>query len=297
MGAHIDRSKKMQYRTTYSRGPSCNTMAARFSLVLRSPSILWYNEPKTIYPYRRFWMPVARLLSWCFCLVLTGAATAGPVEILLTGTWHGDEVQAEPGPDWWGIFPEGDGFTLQLAPVTMTLEEDGIVDDPGEMTGKKVSVPQEASPVLLVRGLKEPVQGTIAVPESQPAGTLLYPGQSLYLSLPQAQSEPSLRLVALGVARERTDFPDIGIYDYELRLYQNSSQGTITQSLRSFPNLDSDAQPRLLWAGDLDRDGRMDLLFDLTDHYNVSRLTLFLSSAAKEGELVGKVAEWITTGC
>lgn len=36
---------------------------------------------------------------------------------------------------------------------------------------------------------------------------------------------------------------------------------------------DEDATPSLPWAGDLDRDGRLDYLLDTTDHYNVSELT------------------------
>jgi len=237
------------------------------------------------------WMAVA-LTSF-----LLTPVTADPIEILLTGTWHGDEVTVEPGPDWWGIFPEGDGFTLQLAPVTMTLEEDGIVDEPGAMTGKKVTVPQEAVPVLLVRGLANPQQGPVAIADSQVFGGFVYPGQVQYLALPEPNSRPSLRLTALGVAREREEFPDVAVYDYSLRLYAGSGASTVTQNIVRIPELDGDGRPHLVWAGDLDRDGRIDLVFNLTDHYNVSHMALFLSSAAKEGEFVGKVAEWITTGC
>ena len=39
------------------------------------------------------------------------------------------------------------------------------------------------------------------------------------------------------------------------------------------------------------------LLFDVTDHYNLSAPTLFLSGAAGEGELVRAVAEQRSTGC
>ena len=45
-------------------------------------------------------------------------------------------------------------------------------------------------------------------------------------------------------------------------------------------SLNHDASPRLLFAGDIDRDGKLDLIVDTTDHYNKSRPTLFLSSPA-----------------
>ena len=53
----------------------------------------------------------------------------------------------------------------------------------------------------------------------------------------------------------------------------------------------------LKFAGDLDGDGKLDLLIDTTHHYNLSEPTLFLSSQAKDGELVHNVASFRTTGC
>ena len=58
-----------------------------------------------------------------------------------------------------------------------------------------------------------------------------------------------------------------------------------------------EAQWVLLWAGDLDGDGRLDLYMNLSTHYNVSARRLFLSSAAASGALVREVAVFQTTGC
>lgn len=55
---------------------------------------------------------------------------------------------------------------------------------------------------------------------------------------------------------------------------------------------------RLVWAGDLDGDARVDLLTDCVDHYNVQvSWTLFLSSGARDGELVHAVADLLAVGC
>jgi hypothetical protein len=51
-----------------------------------------------------------------------------------------------------------------------------------------------------------------------------------------------------------------------------------------------DAAPALLWAGDVDRDGRLDLLLDLSDHFELGATSLLLSTAAGPGELVGRAA-------
>ena len=69
------------------------------------------------------------------------------------------------------------------------------------------------------------------------------------------------------------------------------------ESAGAAPLLGDDAMPALLFAGDLDRDGELDLLFDTTDHYNVSRPALFLSSQAGPGELLGEAARYESVGC
>ena len=57
------------------------------------------------------------------------------------------------------------------------------------------------------------------------------------------------------------------------------------------------AIPTLLWVGDLDRDGKPDLLIDLHRHYNVFLPTLFLSSEAGQGGILKQVASIRSVGC
>ena len=61
--------------------------------------------------------------------------------------------------------------------------------------------------------------------------------------------------------------------------------------------LGDDASPTLLFAGDIDHDGKLDLIFDTTDHYNVRRPTLFLSSQSRPGGVILDVAHYEATGC
>jgi hypothetical protein len=80
--------------------------------------------------------------------------------------------------------------------------------------------------------------------------------------------------------------------------------GGVIQVLATFPALDTggkvnslDIEQYVMFAGDLDHDGKLDLLANVSGHWNEWRPALFLSSAAKEGELVGRVAELVATGC
>ena len=50
-------------------------------------------------------------------------------------------------------------------------------------------------------------------------------------------------------------------------------------------------------AGDFDGDGKVDLLLNDSNHYNLTSRVLFLSSLARPGKLVIKAAEFSTVGC
>src|SRR5690606_20276645 len=58
------------------------------------------------------------------------------------------------------------------------------------------------------------------------------------------------------------------------------------QVLRFLPDGCNDCAWTLIWAGDLDSDGRLDLFMDLTDHYNIIDRVLFLSGDAAADKLV-----------
>ena len=75
-------------------------------------------------------------------------------------------------------------------------------------------------------------------------------------------------------------------------------QGSVTkkQILAGASGFD-DTMFSLIWAGDIDGDGTLDLIMDLSTHYNSSNMTLFLSSKAEEGQLLKKVSCISTKGC
>ena len=232
-----------------------------------------------------------------FALLSASAVDAGSgIQIVLAGTWSGSDLKVESGSDWWGIFPEGDGFTLQSAPVTVTPARDELVDSEGEMTGRLVAVPQEARPVLLVRGLDKLTPGPLNAVRHAGPWPFLFPGQSQDLSLaPEAQGEP-VYITAYGAA-EPFEESLLRIRDYRLRLSRGYGSEGVRQMLVQFAQIEGSDSPCLLWAGDLDRDGKVDLLFNLQTSYVGLHLGLFLSSAAKDGELVGLVAECTASGC
>ena len=148
------------------------------------------------------------------------------------------------------------------------------------MDFKEVETDQPSEPLFLVRGLEELQPGEVEtfIHDRQ----FIHPGRVL-----RSWTGTGFSLAAVGEAIERHPF-EVGISQYKLMLWASKRSQTL---LYFFNGLD-DATPGVLWAGDLDRDGKVDLFMEMNRHYASISYALFLSSAAKDEELVGKVATW-----
>jgi hypothetical protein len=145
------------------------------------------------------------------------------VEILDTGSFHGDEVPADASGRWFALVREGNGASLRGHLYQLSL------------------------------------RCTETVVEGQR----------------QEQCDPNLR----SGRREQLRFTYGSYFANGQRIWA------------------SEDTPEVHWAGDIDGDGRLDVLLDTTDHYNVREMPLYLSSAAKHRALVGEAAPFTATGC
>ena len=89
---------------------------------------------------------------------------------------------------------------------------------------------------------------------------------------------------------------------YELRVSADGAVLTLhhrerSQVLYRMPEFTDEPHMTVLFAGDLDRDGKLDLIANLSWKYSLHPLQLFLSSAAGEGELVREVARFERSSC
>jgi hypothetical protein len=212
-------------------------------------------------------------------------------EILFTDLFHGDEVKAKSGEHFLALVYSEDERRCVLQPVKIQVsaEYDAVVDAENERTGKRVSVPGlEMSYLLRSERL---TAGPVTC--ARPATADLLP-----ISKPQQFTLGATKYVLHYRCGSAPD-PE-GFVDCALVLDANG----VSQVLASFPALNEngginslDAEQYVAFAGDLDHDGKLDLLANISSHYNVWQPALFLSTAAKNGELVAKVAELVTTGC
>lgn len=225
-----------------------------------------------------------RLIAVILFLLFFLPFVASADEVLFTDLFHRGEVKARSGEHFLALVCEP-GHRCMLQPVTIevTPEFDPVVDAEDERTGQRVrahgvetayllrSTHLSAGPVTSAR----PAESDL-LPVSRPQTFTL--GQTRYLLHYRCGSAPD---------------PE-GFADCALVL---DGRG-LSQVLASFSGLEAlDAEQYVVFAGDLDRDGKLDLLANISGHWNEWHPALFLSSAAAEGELVAKVAELITTGC
>jgi len=75
------------------------------------------------------------------------------------------------------------------------------------------------------------------------------------------------------------------------------TEGGRRQVIYSWPKGLIDQAAQFVWAGDLDRDGKLDLYLIVSHHYNLAVHTLFLSSRARPGARVGPAAAFTRSGC
>lgn len=195
-----------------------------------------------------------------------------------TGPTNSENVVAKTGETWFGLFETEDGFEILTTRVSVFDSS-----SEGGMDFSMVETDQPHKPIFLWQGIKGIKKGRVKT---------LFRGM---MSLAPSHGvnfiyEPRSEFYNI-YARGEKDGETI--HDYAIHV----SFGGISQSLVTSRGWATDAIPKLMWAGDLDRDGKPDLLIDLAGHYNVSEPTLFLSSRVEKGKLLKKVASCRGVGC
>ncbi|MDX2269703.1 MAG: hypothetical protein NW208_16505 [Bryobacter sp.] len=221
--------------------------------------------------------------------LLSFSATAADdtVSLLVSGGFHGEEVSAKNGERWLGLAQTTRGFAWQAMTIQVRKVHDPVLDAVEQATGKAIAVSGK-KPILLVKGLPELAKVRVRGAFYREQGQPLQDGRVLRLAIPQGTS---YRLQVLD-PRKSDEGPAI-----HSRLMLKSEFGS--QVLYEWPMGLLDQRCELVWAGDLDGDEKLDLFLKLSDHYNVTEYTLFLSSKskAKNGKLVDRVAHFKTHGC
>ena len=81
--------------------------------------------------------------------------------------------------------------------------------------------------------------------------------------------------------------------DYRMTLKKDNNPEILLFKIPEF----KDSVLRLLFAGDIDKDGKLDLVFDAHTWYEEANITVFLSSLATDGILVKAASFSIQYDC
>ena len=215
------------------------------------------------------------------------------------GVFHGNEPVARDGERWLALQVDGDAAVLVATALRVRPAFDELLDAPGQQTARAVSSALDDDRVIaFVRG--DGLQpGTIERAE-------VAPDTGDAMALPDYAIAWRGRRLRIETRCDATPFEHVGaqahyacriVLDDGARSQVLVAMGGYYEVGATTLSIGDDASPRLRFAGDLDRDGRLDLVFDLTDHYNVSRPVLFLSSQAAAGALLGEAARFEAVGC
>lgn len=221
------------------------------------------------------------------CVRAQRAKARAGVRLVETGAFHGNEVSARTGETWLGLYVSKGRSALVPSVVKVELANDPIVDEePWQKTGKDVSVNRKAAPVFLVSGADALKPGPVLTAH---AGEATLAKESDVL-LRLAGEEYRLKVSTAGVIESGV----MSLDDARLVL----SKGGVEQVIYDLGGKGEETETvgwKLLWAGDLDGDRRLDLYVQVSWHYNIIQHKLFLSSRAKG--LVREVAEFKISGC
>ncbi|MFN7924158.1 MAG: hypothetical protein U0Q16_28915 [Bryobacteraceae bacterium] len=205
--------------------------------------------------------------------------------LLIPGdAYHGSEVFARDGDRWLALTRTPAGYRTSVVTLRIKPAHDGVLDAGNQLTGKSVAVAESGDPVFLTKGFRHRAgravptafDGEAAITRSNPVHFFFQARKIELLALPTGRSDeypPGTKVEILQV---------------------NIKQGDKTTPL---PLVVTDYNGvHLLWCGDLDGDSKPDFLFeDSGDDWTSYRL--FLSTAAKPGEIAGEAGQFFITGC
>jgi hypothetical protein len=214
----------------------------------------------------------------------TGAVAESQPRILINGQFHADEVPINPGRGWLALSVMAGRWQLTPTRISTKRVYDPVLDENEAKTGILIeSSHPEAIAYVRVSGI---AVGQVETPAMQ------------FLAKPRALTPKMKKIVMFfhGRKYEISARSSTGAKTAVISIASRRGRTEIAQVSESIEGETSAGTAELLWAGDLDRDGALDLILRY-QFYNASSVCLFLSSQKSKGGLVGKLDCVLGVGC
>ena len=205
------------------------------------------------------------------------------VRLLRPGTFLIEPPQILPTEQWFGLHRAASGWSLiRVAPKIA----------PGEHVCREratlISVDGSNELLILLTGVRNLSEGPVTSAIDAPR--FVYPGEAIDISAGIAGSaeRPRFYLEALGNAVREVG--GVVFENYTLWI----SHGRERQRVALF---ERNVSRQVIWAGDIDRDARPDVLFNFPLGDAGANYVLFLSSLRGADQFVSEAASFSNPGC
>lgn len=209
--------------------------------------------------------------------------------MIFPGQFHDDEIDNEfANQKWFGLFEMEDYYYVKKTTIHISKMYDPIADEDSlHPTGDFVQADLQGNCVLLINGisgLKErPLMGI------ELEDNFLLPGEETTFIYNDLHYKISAEGDPLDTAT--------GWLNGKYRLLLEETNQLHLKQIISEDSLYSESPFSIMWVGDLDGDNEIDLLINLSNHYNFNFPVLFLSSRKTKGNLLKRTAEFSSVGC
>jgi hypothetical protein len=213
-----------------------------------------------------------------------------PGNLLQKQTYHEDEVAEHwISEKWFGLFYRTGKYYVQKTEVNFARINDPILDDDSTQTsGWDIQPKNNDSCIFLMNKIPEIIANSVSVFKLKQ--TEIYPGKSYTFDF----LENEYTFAATGKTTYNRN--ERVLSNYKLYLTTTTKGKTITVLINQTENFD-DAMIEILFAGDIDNDGFLDLLIDESNHYNACLPTLYLSKPAGVDQILKRMTSQKSVGC
>jgi hypothetical protein len=228
------------------------------------------------------------LSVFAFLAVLIQPSLRGQpsVRLLRPGTFLVEPPQILPTEQWFGLHRTASGWSLTRVAPKITAAQPVCGD-----RATLISVDGSNDMLILLTGVRNLSEGPVTAAIDRPR--FVYPGEVIDIGAGIAgrAERPRFHLEALG--RAVREVGGVVFENYTLWI----THGRERQRVASFPRNGLDNPRQVMWAGDIDRDARPDVLFNFPLGDAGANYVLFLSSLRAADQFVSESASFSNPAC